>query len=94
MAAYETELEVMWIHMSNAKFIDQFQIIRKQIALELKLQNPLLDDLSQCLMNQHPNLQKDASIFLSNAILIFPFPPSGFFLDFYMLSKKNFVVIT
>ena len=83
----EAELDVMWIHMSNAKFIDQFQIIRKQVALELKLQNPILDDLSQCLMNQQPNLQKDASIFLSEAILIFPIPSSGFFLDFYMLSN-------
>ena len=82
----EAELEVMWKHMSSAKLIDQFKIINKQIVLELKLQNTPTDELSQCLMNQHPNLQKDASIYLSEAILTFPFPPSGFFLDFDMLS--------
>ena len=82
----EADLEVMWIHMSNEKMIDQFQIINKQIVLELKLQNTPTNELSQCLMNHHPNLQKDASIFLCEAILTFPFPPSGFFLDFDMLS--------
>ena len=83
----EAELKVMWIHMSNAKLINnQFQIMHKQIVLELKLQNTPTNELSQCLMNQHPNLQKDASIFLSEVILTFPFPPSGFFLDFGMLS--------
>ena len=82
----EAEPEVMWIHMSNAKLVNQFQIIHKQIVHELKLQNTPLDELSQSLMNQHPNLQKDASISLSEAISTFPFPPSGFFLDFDMLS--------
>ena len=83
----EAELKVMWIHTSTAKLINnQFQIIHKQIVLELKLQNTPIDELSQCLMNQQPNLQKDASIFFSKAILSFPFPPSGFFIDSGMLS--------
>ena len=82
----EAELEVMWIHMSTAKLINQFKIIYEQIVLELKLQNTPKYELSQCLMNQHSNLQKDASTFLSEAIITFPFPPSGFFLDFDMLS--------
>ena len=81
----EAKLEVMWVYMSSAKLIDQFQIINKQIVLELKIQNTPMDELSQYLMNQHPNLHKDASIFLSEAILTFRFPPSGFFLDFDML---------
>ena len=79
----ESEHKVMWIPSS---VIDQFQTMHKQVVLELKIQNTPIDELSQCLMNQHPNLQKDASIFLSEAILTFPFPPSGFFLDFDMLS--------
>ena len=82
----EAELEMMWIHSSNTKLIDQFQVMHKQVVLELKLQDTPTNELSQCLMNQHPNLQKDASIFLSEAILTFSFPPSGFFLDFEMLS--------
>ena len=82
----EAELEVMWMHMSSAQLIDQFQIIHKQIILELKLQSTPKDELSQCLMNLHPNLQKDTSIVLSETILTFPFSPSGFFLDFDMLS--------
>jgi hypothetical protein len=82
----ESELEVMWMHTSNAKLNDQFQNMHKQIVLELKFQNTPVDELSRCLMNQHPNLQKDASFFLSKAMLTFPFPPSGFFLDFDMLS--------
>ena len=82
----EAQLEVMWIHMNNAKLIDQFQNIHKQIILELKLQNTPVDELSHCLMNQHPNLQKNASTFLSEAILT-TFPsPSEFFLDFNMLA--------
>ena len=82
----KAKLEVMWMDMSNAKLIDQFQIIHKQIVFELEIQNMPVDELSQCLMNQDPNLEKDASIFLSEAILTFHFPPSVFFLDFDMLS--------
>ena len=82
----EAELEAMWIHISSAKLIDQFQIINKQIVLQLKIQNTHKDEVSQCLMNQHPNLPKVTSIFLSEVILTFCFPPSGFFLDFDMLS--------
>ena len=81
----EAELEVMWIHTSNKQLIDQFQIMYKQILFELKLQNAPTDKLSQCLINQNPNLQKDVSISLSEAILTFRFPP-GYFLDFNMLS--------
>ena len=82
----EAELEEMWIHISNAKLVDQFQIVHKQIVLELKIQNTPIDELSRCLMNQYPILPKDASIFLSDAIVNISFPPSGFFLDFDMLS--------
>ena len=82
----EAELKVLWIHTSNEQLIDQFQIMYKQILFELKLQNAPTDKLSQCLINQNPNLQKDRSIYLSEAILTFPFPPFGFFLDFDMLS--------
>ena len=82
----EAELKVMWMHTNKARLIDQFQIIHKQIVLELKLENISIDELSQCLMNHHPSLQKDASIFLSEAILTFSIPPSGFFLDYDMLN--------
>ena len=82
----EAELKVMWIHMNDAKLVDHFHNMHKQIVLELEVQNTPIDELSQCLMKQHPHLQKDASIFLSEVILTFPFPPSGFFLDFDMLS--------
>ena len=81
----EAELEVMWLNLSNSKLVDQFHIMHKQIVLELKIQNAPRDDLSQCLMNQYPNLRKDASIFLSEAIVKLHFPPSGFFVDFEML---------
>ena len=83
----EAELEVMWIHKNSAKLVDQFQIIHKQIVHELhelQFQNTPIDELSQCLINQQPNLQKDASNFLS--LVILTFPGSGFFLDFDMLS--------
>ena len=82
----EAELEVMWLHMNTTELSDQFKFINKQIVLKLKIQNTPMDEVSQCLMNQHPNIPKNASIFLSKAILTFPFPPSGFFLDFDMLS--------
>ena len=82
----EAELTEMWIHMSSAKLVYLFQIMHKQIVHELKLQNTPIDELSQCLMNQHPNLQKNTSIFFSEAMLTFHFPPSGSFLDFDMLS--------
>ena len=42
----EAELEVMWIHTSNERLIDQFQIMYKQILFELKLQNAPTDKLS------------------------------------------------
>ena len=82
----EAELEVMWIHMSNTKLIDQFQTMYKQIIIELKVHNTHKGELTQCLMNHHPNLHKKVSTYLSGAIITFPFPPSGFFVDFDMLS--------
>ena len=84
------ELEAMWLHVSNTKLIDRFHTIHKQIVLELEMNMILTDELSQCLMNQHPKLQKDMSIILSKAIVDQCFLPPGSFIDFELL---NIVVV-
>ena len=82
----EAELEAMWLQVSNAKLVDRYRAIHKQIVLELKMENTPIDEISQCLMNHYPILQKDTSFILSRAIMKYPFPPSGSFIDFEMLS--------
>ena len=78
----EAELEVMW---SNTNLIDQFQTMHKQLAYELNMQKTPIDKLSQWLIDQQPNLQKDTSMFLSKAIMTYPFLPFASFVDFTLL---------
>lgn len=81
----ETELEVMWLHLSNAKLIYQFHNMHKQIVLGLKIEKTSINELSRCLIDRQPNLQEDTSIFLSEAVMNYLFFPSGCFVDFEML---------
>ena len=86
-----TELEVMSLHnMNRAKLIDRCHTIHRQIVFELKMNMISTDELSQCLMNKHPNLQKDMSVILSKAIMDPFFLPSESFIDFELL---NIVIV-
>ena len=78
----DAELEVMWLHMSTTKLIDRFHTIHKQIILEMK--HRTVDELSRCLRQQHPKLQKNTSTFLSEEFLDKHYPPPapGSFLEF------------
>ena len=80
----EAEIEAMWLNVSDNQINDQFVAIQKQMVNELKVEEISLKELSQCLMDQQPNLPEDASIQLSEALLNHhSFHPS--FVDFEML---------
>ena len=82
----ETEIEAMWLQVSNLKLVHHYHAIHKQILFELKMENTPIDEISQCLMNHYSILQKNTSNILSQAIINYLFPPSGSFIDFEMLS--------
>ena len=81
------ELEAMWLHVSSTKLIDRFHTMHKQIVLELEMNKTSTEELSQCLVNHHPKLQRDMSIILSKAIMDHCFVSSGSFFDFELLNS-------
>ena len=62
----DTEIDVLW-HPSH--FESQFLTMYKQIVCELKAQEIEENELSSYLIDQHPDLQNNASIQLSKAFL-------------------------
>ena len=82
----DPEIDVMWtrIHMSDAKFTDQFHIMYKQIVYELKMEKISVHNLTLYLKNQEPKVQTCSNDCLSEAFLTLSFPVS--FIDFRILA--------
>ena len=80
----DTEIDVMWLQMHPSDFESQFFTMYKQIVCELKVQEISENELSSYLIDQHPKVQSNTSIQLSEVFLKHDFPFSV--LDFRILS--------
>ena len=80
----DSEIDIIWLQMHPSEFKSQFLTMYKQIICELKAQEISKNELSLYLMDQHPKLQSNVSIKLSEAFLEYEFPLSV--LDFRVLS--------
>ena len=82
----EAEIKAMFsqVHVSDTKIKDLFHSMYKQIVYVLKMGRISEDELSSCLMDQPPKLQKDVALHLSEAFLEDKFPLS--LVDFKILT--------
>ena len=80
----EAEIDAMWAHVSECEINSCFHIMHEQTVHQLRIGKVSVEDLSQCLTHQQPNLQMKSSISLSEAFINRQFSPS--FIDFMMLN--------
>ena len=88
----ETESNRMWLQMdvNDTKFGHQLHTMYKQLVHELEIRKVSKYDLSLYLLDQRPNLQRNVSIHLSEAILRRTFPLSVFNFRFLVIIIERF----